>query len=73
MDYGLDKWTVRQIENWMNCWAQKVVISARKYCWSPVRNGVNPESGTGATGTVQPGEGSGGVLSMYPMYPNVSM
>ncbi|KAK4825167.1 hypothetical protein QYF61_024556 [Mycteria americana] len=56
MKYGLDKWTVRWIENWLNCWAQKVVISGMKYCWRPVMKGVSPESGTGTTGAVQPGE-----------------
>ena len=26
--YGLDKWTVKRIENWLNFWAQRVVTSS---------------------------------------------
>lgn len=33
MKYGLDKWTVRWSENWLNCQAESVVISSTKSTW----------------------------------------
>ncbi|GAB0179458.1 mitochondrial enolase superfamily member 1 [Grus japonensis] len=37
---GLDEWTVRWIENWMNDRAQRVVISRTESSWRPVGSGV---------------------------------
>ncbi|GAB0200312.1 mitochondrial enolase superfamily member 1 [Grus japonensis] len=37
---GLDEWTVRWIENWLNGRAQRVVISSAESSWSPVASGV---------------------------------
>ncbi|KAK4823901.1 hypothetical protein QYF61_007966, partial [Mycteria americana] len=31
--YRLDKWTVRWAESWLNCWAQRAVISSEKFSW----------------------------------------
>lgn len=28
MNYKVDMWTVRRIENWLNCWAQRAVTSS---------------------------------------------
>ncbi|PKU32718.1 rna-directed dna polymerase from mobile element jockey- hypothetical protein [Limosa lapponica baueri] len=36
--YGLDKQTVRWIENWLNKWALWVVISGTKSSWRPVNS-----------------------------------
>lgn len=33
MKYGLDKWTVRWSENWLNCQAESVVIGSTKSTW----------------------------------------
>jgi len=41
MKYGLDKWTVRQFENWLSCQAQRVVISGTKHSWEPLTTGVH--------------------------------
>ncbi|GAB0185691.1 mitochondrial enolase superfamily member 1 [Grus japonensis] len=38
--YGLDEWTVRWIENWLNGRAQRVVISGTESSWRPVASGV---------------------------------
>ena len=38
--YGLHKWTVRWIENWLNNQVQRVVISGTKYSWRQVTSGV---------------------------------
>jgi len=38
--YGLDTWTVRCSENWLNGWSQRVVISGTKSCWKPIISGV---------------------------------
>ncbi|GAB0176464.1 mitochondrial enolase superfamily member 1 [Grus japonensis] len=37
---GLDEWTVRWIENWLNGRAQRVVISCAESSWRPVASGV---------------------------------
>jgi len=37
---GLDKWTVRGIENWLNGRPQRVVISGAESSWRPVAGGV---------------------------------
>ncbi|GAB0209398.1 mitochondrial enolase superfamily member 1 [Grus japonensis] len=37
---GLDEWTVRWIENWLNGRAQRVVISSTESSWRPVASGV---------------------------------
>ncbi|GAB0185697.1 mitochondrial enolase superfamily member 1 [Grus japonensis] len=38
--YGLDEWTIRWIENWLNGRAQRVVISGTESSWRPVASGV---------------------------------
>jgi len=43
MNYQLDRWTLRWTENWLNCQAQRVVISGTKSCWWPVTSGVLQE------------------------------
>jgi len=37
---GLDKWSVRWIENWLNGRAQRVVISGAESSWRPIASGV---------------------------------
>ncbi|GAB0181292.1 mitochondrial enolase superfamily member 1 [Grus japonensis] len=37
---GLDEWTVRWIENWLNGRAQRVVISGAESSWRPVASDV---------------------------------
>jgi len=37
---GLDEWTVRWIENWLNGRAQRVVVSSAESSWRPVTSGV---------------------------------
>ncbi|GAB0210119.1 protein NYNRIN-like [Grus japonensis] len=37
---GLDEWTVRWVENWLNGRAQKVVISDTESSWRPVSSGL---------------------------------
>ncbi|GAB0179101.1 mitochondrial enolase superfamily member 1 [Grus japonensis] len=37
---GLDEWTVRRIENWLNGRAQRFVISISESSWRPVSSGV---------------------------------
>ncbi|GAB0178715.1 mitochondrial enolase superfamily member 1 [Grus japonensis] len=37
---GLDEWTVRWIENWLNGRVQRVVISGAESSWRPVASGV---------------------------------
>ncbi|CAM5123472.1 unnamed protein product [Eretmochelys imbricata] len=38
--YGLDEWTVRWIESWLDCRAQWVVINGSMSSWQPVSSGV---------------------------------
>ncbi|CAM4588764.1 unnamed protein product [Lepidochelys kempii] len=38
--YGLDEWTIRWIESWLDCWAQRVVINGSMSSWQPVSGGV---------------------------------
>ncbi|CAM5167636.1 unnamed protein product [Natator depressus] len=38
--YGLDEWTIRWIESWLDCRAQRVVINGSMASWQPVSSGV---------------------------------
>ncbi|CAM4632151.1 unnamed protein product [Lepidochelys olivacea] len=38
--YGLDEWTIRWIESWLDCRAQQVVINGSMSSWQPVKSGV---------------------------------
>ncbi|CAM5088591.1 unnamed protein product [Eretmochelys imbricata] len=37
---GLDEWTIRWIESWLDCRAQQVVINGSMSSWQPVSSGV---------------------------------
>ncbi|CAM4592414.1 unnamed protein product [Caretta caretta] len=38
--YGLDECTIRWVESWLDCWAQRVVINGSISSWQPVSSGV---------------------------------
>ncbi|CAM5133953.1 unnamed protein product, partial [Eretmochelys imbricata] len=38
--YGLDEWTIRWIESWLDCRAQLVVTNVSMSSWQPVSSGV---------------------------------
>ncbi|CAM5084992.1 unnamed protein product [Natator depressus] len=38
--YGLDEWTIRWIENWLDCRAQRIVINGSMSSWQLVSSGV---------------------------------
>ncbi|CAM5080058.1 unnamed protein product [Eretmochelys imbricata] len=38
--YMLDEWTIRWIESWLDCRAQRVVINGSMSSWQPVSSGV---------------------------------
>lgn len=40
----LGKWTVRWVENWLDCQAQRAVISDTRSNWRPVISGVTPQA-----------------------------
>ncbi|CAM4679970.1 unnamed protein product [Lepidochelys kempii] len=39
-EYGLDEWTIRWIESWLDCRAQRVAINGSMSSWQPVSSGV---------------------------------
>ncbi|CAM5154475.1 unnamed protein product, partial [Eretmochelys imbricata] len=38
--YGLDECTIRWVESWLDCWAQRVEINGSMSSWQPVSSGV---------------------------------
>ncbi|CAM5106879.1 unnamed protein product [Eretmochelys imbricata] len=38
--YGLDEWTIRWIESWLDCQAQRVTINGLMSSWQPVSSGM---------------------------------
>ncbi|PKU42773.1 rna-directed dna polymerase from mobile element jockey-like [Limosa lapponica baueri] len=41
MKYGPDKWPVEWTKNWLNCHAQRIVISGTKSLWTLVPSGAH--------------------------------
>ncbi|CAM5172419.1 unnamed protein product [Natator depressus] len=39
-NYGLDEWTIRWTESWLDCRAQQIVINGSMSSWQPVSSGV---------------------------------
>lgn len=35
MKHGLDKWALKDAENWLHCWAQTFAVSSMKSSWRP--------------------------------------
>jgi len=46
---GLDEWSVKWIENWLNCRTQRVVVSSAESSWRLVSSGVPPGVNTSTT------------------------
>ncbi|KAK4819556.1 hypothetical protein QYF61_007067 [Mycteria americana] len=38
--YRQDKWSLTCIENWLNCWTERVVLSSTNFSWRPVTGSV---------------------------------
>ncbi|CAM5077144.1 unnamed protein product [Eretmochelys imbricata] len=38
--YGLDEWTTRWVERWLDCQAQQLVMNGSMSSWQPVSSGV---------------------------------
>ncbi|XP_050778418.1 uncharacterized protein LOC127034036 [Gopherus flavomarginatus] len=44
LKYGLDEWTIRSIESWLDCLAQRVVIKGSVSSWQPISSRVHQGS-----------------------------